>query len=85
MMVIVLNILIYHIQTKQKQTGLRPGCFRIGNTGGMLDNILDSKLYRPGCVAYVARSGGMSNELNNMCVCLTYIYIFAIVIVNNNY
>eukprot|EP01006_Ploeotia_vitrea_P036734 TRINITY_DN66046_c3_g3_i3.p3 TRINITY_DN66046_c3_g3~~TRINITY_DN66046_c3_g3_i3.p3 ORF type:complete len:610 (-),score=363.54 TRINITY_DN66046_c3_g3_i3:58-1887(-) len=46
--------------------GIKPGCFRIGNTGGMLDNILASKLYRPGSVAYVARSGGMSNELNNI-------------------
>jgi ATP citrate (pro-S)-lyase len=32
----------------------------------MLDNILMSKLYRPGSVAYVSRSGGMSNELNNI-------------------
>ena len=32
----------------------------------MLDNILSSKLYRPGSVAYVSRSGGMSNELNNI-------------------
>lgn len=32
----------------------------------MMDNILHSKLYRPGCVAYVSRSGGMSNELNNI-------------------
>ena len=23
--------------------GIKPGCFKIGNTGGMLDNILDSK------------------------------------------
>nr|ATI22167.1 ATP-citrate lyase [Brachionus koreanus] len=45
---------------------LKPGCFKIGNTGGMLDNILMSKLYRPGSVAYVSRSGGMSNELNNI-------------------
>ena len=37
--------------------GIKPGCFRIGNTGGMLDNILDSKLYRPGSVAYVSRNG----------------------------
>ena len=28
--------------------GIKPGCFKIGNTGGMVDNILDSKLYRPG-------------------------------------
>jgi ATP citrate (pro-S)-lyase len=46
--------------------GIKPGCFRIGNTGGMLDNIVASKLYRPGSVAYVTRSGGMSNEINNM-------------------
>ncbi|XP_012944404.1 ATP-citrate synthase isoform X2 [Aplysia californica] len=46
--------------------GVKPGCFKIGNTGGMLDNILASKLYRPGSVAYVSRSGGMSNELNNI-------------------
>ncbi|XP_058061576.1 ATP-citrate synthase isoform X1 [Anopheles bellator] len=46
--------------------GVKPGCFKIGNTGGMLDNILHSKLYRAGSVAYVSRSGGMSNELNNI-------------------
>lgn len=49
-----------------KVGGIKPGCFKIGNTGGMLDNILASKLYRPGSVAYVSRSGGMSNELNNI-------------------
>ena len=46
--------------------GIKPGCVKIGNTGGMMDNILASKLYRPGSVAYVSRSGGMSNELNNI-------------------
>ncbi|XP_043280859.1 ATP-citrate synthase [Venturia canescens] len=46
--------------------GVKPGAFKIGNTGGMMDNILHSKLYRPGSVAYVSRSGGMSNELNNI-------------------
>jgi len=46
--------------------GIKPGAFRIGNTGGMLDNIIMSKLYRPGSVAYVSKSGGMSNELNNI-------------------
>ncbi len=46
--------------------GIKPGCFRIGNTGGMRDNIIASRLYRPGSVAYVTRSGGMSNELNNI-------------------
>lgn len=46
--------------------GIRAGCFRIGNTGGMMDNVLSSKLYRPGSVSYVSKSGGMSNELNNI-------------------
>lgn len=46
--------------------GIKPGCFRIGNTGGMMDNIISSKLYRPGSVGYVSKSGGMSNELNNI-------------------
>ncbi len=38
--------------------GIVPACFRIGNTGGMLDNILFSKLWRTGSVAYVSKSGG---------------------------
>mmetsp|Transcript_42461 Transcript_42461/g.92638 ORF Transcript_42461/g.92638 Transcript_42461/m.92638 type:complete len:1108 (+) Transcript_42461:49-3372(+) len=46
--------------------GIKAGAFRIGNTGGMLDNIVMSMLYRPGSVAYVSKSGGMSNELNNI-------------------
>jgi len=46
--------------------GTKPGCFKIGNSGGMMDNIIASKLYRPGSVGYVSKSGGMSNELNNM-------------------
>ncbi|PFH56828.1 hypothetical protein XA68_15936 [Ophiocordyceps unilateralis] len=46
--------------------GIKPGSFKIGNTGGMMDNIVSSKLYRKGSVAYVSKSGGMSNELNNI-------------------
>ncbi|XP_044741718.1 ATP-citrate synthase [Chrysoperla carnea] len=46
--------------------GIKPGCFKIGNTAGMMDNVLHSRLYRAGSVAYVSRSGGMSNELNNI-------------------
>ncbi|PSR87377.1 hypothetical protein PHLCEN_2v5194 [Hermanssonia centrifuga] len=46
--------------------GIKPGCFRIGNSGGMMDNIIASKLYRAGAVGYVSKSGGMSNELNNI-------------------
>ena len=43
--------------------GIKPGCLRIGNTGGMLDNIVMSRLYRAGSVAYISKSGRMSNEL----------------------
>jgi ATP citrate (pro-S)-lyase len=32
----------------------------------MTDNIIASKLYRPGSVGYVSKPGGMSNELNNI-------------------
>ena len=46
--------------------GIKPGAYKIGNTGGMMDNIVASKLYRKGSVAYVSKSGGMSNELNNI-------------------
>ena len=46
--------------------GIKPGSFKIGNTGGMMDNIVSSKLYRKGSVGYVSKSGGMSNELNNI-------------------
>jgi ATP citrate (pro-S)-lyase len=50
--------------------GIKPGAFKIGNTGGMMDNIVASKLYRKGSVGYVSKSGGMSNELNNI-ICQT--------------
>ncbi|KAL4943751.1 hypothetical protein BDV06DRAFT_189131 [Aspergillus oleicola] len=46
--------------------GIKPGAYKIGNTGGMMDNIVASKLYRKGSVGYVSKSGGMSNELNNI-------------------
>jgi hypothetical protein len=32
----------------------------------MMDNIIASKLYRAGSIGYVSKSGGMSNELNNI-------------------
>jgi ATP citrate (pro-S)-lyase len=47
--------------------GIKAGAFRIGNTGGMLDNVIASRLYRPGSIGYVSRSGGLSNELNSIC------------------
>jgi len=46
--------------------GLTAGAFKIGNTAGMLDNIIESKLNRPGSVGFVSKSGGLSNEANNI-------------------
>jgi len=46
--------------------GIAAGAFRIGNTAGPIDNIVDARLHRPGSVAYVSKSGGLSNELNNI-------------------
>jgi len=39
------------------------GCLRMGNSGGSLDNIIESRLYKKGNVGFVSRSGGMSNEM----------------------
>jgi ATP-citrate lyase alpha-subunit len=46
--------------------GIAAGAFRIGNTAGTIENIIASKLHRPGSVGYVSKSGGLSNELNNI-------------------
>ena len=45
---------------------IKPGCLRISDTGGMLDNIEVSRVYSPGSVAYDSKSGGVSNELNDI-------------------
>lgn len=42
---------------------LAAGTFRMGNSGGSLENIIASKLYKKGSVWFVSRSGGMSNEM----------------------
>ncbi len=46
--------------------GLMAGAFKIGNTGGTIDNIIESKLHRPGSVGFVSKSGGLSNEAYNI-------------------
>jgi succinyl-CoA synthetase alpha subunit len=46
--------------------GLKSGCFKIGNTAGTIDNIIESKLHRPGSVGFVSKSGGLSNECYNI-------------------
>ncbi len=46
--------------------GIAAGRFRIGNAGGSIENIIASKLYRPGSVGLVTKSGGMLNEMFNL-------------------
>ncbi|MDO8511234.1 MAG: ATP citrate synthase, partial [Nanoarchaeota archaeon] len=47
--------------------GIAAGSFRIaGYAGGKMENILRAKLYRPGSVGLVSKSGGMMNELFNI-------------------
>jgi ATP-citrate lyase alpha-subunit len=46
--------------------GIAAGAFRIGNTAGTIENIVASRLHRPGSIGYVSKSGGLSNELNNI-------------------
>jgi ATP-citrate lyase alpha-subunit len=46
--------------------GIKPGCFKIGNAAGTIQNIRDTKLYRPGSVGFVSVSGGLSNEGYNI-------------------
>nr|GEW72533.1 ATP-citrate synthase beta chain protein 2 [Tanacetum cinerariifolium] len=45
--------------------GIQAGAFKIGDTAGTIDHIIQCKLYRPGSVGFVSKSGGMSNELYN--------------------
>ena len=42
--------------------GIKAGAFKIGNTAGTIENIIESKLHRPGSVGFVSKSGGLSNE-----------------------
>ncbi|HNT76356.1 MAG TPA: citrate/2-methylcitrate synthase [Anaerolineae bacterium] len=46
--------------------GLAAGAFKIGNTGGTPDNIIEAKLHRAGSVGYVGKSGGLTNETFNI-------------------
>lgn len=45
---------------------MQAGAFKIGDTAGTLDNIIACRLYRPGSVGFVSKSGGMSNEMYNV-------------------
>lgn len=46
--------------------GIQAGSFKIGDAAGTIDNCISCKLYRPGCVGFVSKSGGLSNECYNI-------------------
>lgn len=43
--------------------GIAAGKFRIGYAGGMNENIIKAKLYRPGSIGLVSKSAGIMNEM----------------------
>lgn len=45
---------------------ISPGAFKIANIGGTIENIIGSKLHRPGSCGLATRSGGLFNELANI-------------------
>ncbi len=45
---------------------ISPGAFKVANIGGTIENIVKSKLHRPGSCGLVTRSGGLFNELSNI-------------------
>jgi len=46
--------------------GIQAGAFKIADTAGTPDNVISCKLYRPGSVGFVSKSGGLSNECYNI-------------------
>src|SRR3989344_5397485 len=45
---------------------IKPGAFRVANTGGAIDSLMSAKLYRAGSVGVVSVSGGMLLEICNI-------------------
>merc|ERR1712137_58434 len=46
--------------------GIQAGAFKIADTAGTPQDVIECKLYRPGCVGFVSKSGGLSNECYNI-------------------
>jgi ATP citrate (pro-S)-lyase len=38
----------------------------LADAAGTIENIIACKLYRPGCVGFISKSGGLSNECYNI-------------------
>ena len=46
--------------------GIQAGAFKMGDSAGTAENVAACKLYRPGSVGFVSKSGGLSNECYNI-------------------
>jgi len=45
---------------------IKPGAFKVSDTGGGVEIFTELKLYKPGSVGVVTKSGGLSNEMMNI-------------------
>ena len=45
---------------------ITPGIFRGGNTGGTIENVINSNLFTSGSIAILTKSGGLLNEMCNI-------------------
>ncbi|KAK6122591.1 hypothetical protein DH2020_043674 [Rehmannia glutinosa] len=50
--------------------GIQAGAFKIGDTAGTIDNIIQCKLYRPGSVGFVSKS--VRDHFNSSCLLYAY-------------
>lgn len=55
-MLILIRMLIQVVIGPATVGGIQAGAFKIGDTAVTIDNIIQCKLYRPGCVGFVSKS-----------------------------
>lgn len=55
--------------------GIQAGAFKIGDTAGTIDNIIQCKLYRPGSVGFVSKSVCIHTSLILSNLFALYIYL----------
>lgn len=59
--------------------GIQAGAFKIGDTAGTIDNIIQCKLYRPGSVGFVSKSVRNQSKLFSLFICLPTTVSFKII------
>lgn len=65
--------------------GIQAGAFKIGDTAGTIDNIIQCKLYRPGSVGFVSKSvcdylSELYNAYCNVCHESFYLSLFSFLV-----